>query len=190
MVTTIKIIFVVLVLGCATWNDIKYHRIPNWLTLPSILAGLVLWYLIGGIEGLKMSAIGLGVGFVVFLIPFALGGMGGGDVKLMAAVGALIGWPLVIWAILLSCIAALFGAIAKAIWKGRFLKLLVNTWLITKNTLIALASRRPASEIKEVTKIQAAVYVPFGVAIAIGTLWSLLLQYLISEGMISGLPCF
>lgn len=178
------------VLGCATWNDIRHHRIPNWLTLPSVVAGLVLWYCIGGVEGLKLSAGGLTVGFIVFLIPFALGGMGGGDVKLMAAVGALIGWPLVIWAILLSCIVALFGTIAKAIWKGRFLKLITNTWFITKNTLIALALRRPAAEIKEVTKIQAAVYVPFGVAIAIGTTWAILLQYLMTKGIVNYLPYF
>lgn len=178
------------VLAIAVWKDLQSNKIPNWLTLPSIVIGLALCYFDNGLIGLKLSAIGLGVGFVVFLIPFALGGMGGGDVKLMAAVGALIGWPLVVWAVLLSCVTALFGAVAKAIWKGRFLKLLTNTWLIIKNTLIALAMRRPATEIKEVTRIQAAVYVPFGVAIAIGTLWALLLQYLISEGMVSGLPYF
>jgi prepilin peptidase CpaA len=185
-----KTLFVFVILGCAAWNDLKHHRIPNWLTLPSIIVGLLLCYFDGGIEGLKSSAIGLTVGFTIFLIPFALGGMGGGDVKLMAAVGALIGWPLVVWAILLSCIVALFGAIAKAIWKGRFTRLLVNTGFIIKNTLIALALRRPVAEIKEVTRIQAAVYVPFGAAIAIGTIWAMLLQYVINQGIVGQLPYF
>ena len=186
----LRLLLVFVILGCASWNDIRHHRIPNWLTLPSVVVGLVSWFIIGGVEGLKISAGGMLVGFGVFLIPFALGGMGGGDVKLMAAVGALIGWPLIIWAILLSCVTALFGAVAKAIWQGRFIKLITNTWFMIKNTLIVLALRRPLSEIKDVTRIQAAVYVPFGAAIAIGTIWAILLQYAINKGIIGSLPYF
>ena len=130
------------------------------------------------------------VGFAALLIPFLLSGVGGGDVKLMAAVGALVGWPLVIWAILLSCVVGLFGAIVKAIWEGRFIKLLANTWLLVANTFIALILRRPIEEIKTAAKVQAAVYVPFGVAIAVGTAWAMLLQYLIAKGIIGNLPYF
>ena len=190
MIAAIRVIYIVLVLAFTALSDIKWHRIPNWLTLPSAVVGLTLWFIIAGTEGLKVSAIGLAVGFVAFLIPFMLSGMGGGDVKLMAAVGALIGWPLIIWAILLSCVVALFGTVAKAIWKGRFVKLLVNTWLLVKNMFIALILRRPMEEIKTVAKVQATVYVPFGAAIAVGTVWAMLLQYLIGKGVVGYLPYF
>ena len=189
MVVSSKTLAIVVV-TYAAWSDLRQHRIPNWLTLPAVIIGLALWYFGSGIEGLKLSAAGMAAGFIVFLVPFALGGMGGGDVKLMAADGALVGWPLVIWVILLSCVAALFGAIAKAIWQGRFVRQLTSTWFIMKNTLMALALRRPVTEIKTDTKVQAAAYVPFGAAIAVGTLWAILLQYLIAEGFVSNLPYF
>lgn len=182
--------FTFTVLICAAFYDLNQHRIPNWLTLTSIIMGLVFGYFSSGVEGLKLSAIGLAVGFVAFLIPFALGGTGGGDVKLMAAVGALVGWPLIVWAILLSCVVALFAAAAKAIWQGRFIKMLVNTWLIIKMTLIAVILKRPREEIKELTKEQGSLWVPFGASISVGTVWALVLQYLMTKGIISYLPYF
>ena len=185
-----RILFVLAILVCAAWYDLRQYRIPNWLTLPSAIVGLLLWYFTSGGEGLKLSAIGLCVGFIVLLIPFALGGMGGGDVKLMAAVGALIGWPLIIWAILLSCVVALFAAAAKAIWQGRFIKVLASTWLIIRLTLISLILKRPKEEIKELTKGQGSLWVPFGASISVGTLWALVLQYLIAKGIVGYLPYF
>ena len=177
-----------IVLTCAAWWDLRYKRIPNWLTLPACALGFLLWTIIGGRLGLKQCLLGFGAGSLVFLIPFLLSGMGGGDVKLMAAVGALVGWPLIIWVALLSCIVALFAVAAKSIWKGTFVRLIVNTWLITRNTLIGLMLRRSCSEIKEVTKIQTAVYVPFGAAIAVGTIWAVVLQYLVIAKDVVQLP--
>lgn len=187
---TIKLIYIIILLVLAGWSDLKNRRIPNWLTIPSIVAGLLFALAIDGTTGLKYSAIGAAVGFFVFLLPFALGGMGGGDVKLLAAIGTLIGWPLIVWAILLSCVAALFASVAKAIWKGMFIRLLRSTWLIIKISFTGLLIRRPIDEIEEVTKAQAICYVPFGASIALGTAWTLVLQYLITIGIMDYLPYF
>ncbi|MGC4053922.1 MAG: prepilin peptidase [Paludibaculum sp.] len=73
--------------GC----DIRSRNIPNWLTMGGIVAGLALHPYLAGWAGLKFSAAGLGLAALMFLPLFVLRWLGGGDVKLMAAVGALAG---------------------------------------------------------------------------------------------------
>ena len=72
------------------WLDIKYRKIPNWFTFPAMLTGVVL-NLIFNLEGWYLSLLGLVVGFLILLIPFILGGIGAGDVKLLMALGAFLG---------------------------------------------------------------------------------------------------
>lgn len=84
-------LLLLLILVVAVLKDWKHHRIPNWLTYGVLLSGLILQYLFlnaaGVVEGLK----GAGVGLVVLLPFYLTGGMGAGDVKMMAAVGSFIG---------------------------------------------------------------------------------------------------
>jgi prepilin peptidase CpaA len=93
-----------LVLGLASLTDLRQRRIPNALTLPTIGLGLLLHLALFGLDGLRESAQGAGLGFVMLFGLFALGWMGAGDVKLMAAVGALQGVEFVFY-------AALWGAV-------------------------------------------------------------------------------
>src|SRR6059058_4256643 len=72
-------------------SDLRTRRIPNAITGPAILAGAALNVLYGGHAGLFASLTGLGMGIGVLLAPFVAGGIGGGDVKMMGAVGALLG---------------------------------------------------------------------------------------------------
>lgn len=85
------LIFITAVLVFASVTDIRNHRVPNWLTFSGMVVGLASYFLTGGFGGLLFSAEGLILGFAL-LIPFYMaGGMGAGDVKLLAAVGALLG---------------------------------------------------------------------------------------------------
>jgi prepilin peptidase CpaA len=79
----------VAVLVTASITDIRRHRIPNWLTLPAVVAGLGLNA--SGAPGLLFGFEGLLLGLGLFMIPYLLGGIGAGDVKLLAAVGAMVG---------------------------------------------------------------------------------------------------
>jgi prepilin peptidase CpaA len=75
----------------AVYLDLTRKKIPNLLTLPFIAAGLLYHLWTGGWEGLFFGLAGLLVGLALLLLPFALGGIGGGDVKYLGAVGALQG---------------------------------------------------------------------------------------------------
>ncbi len=79
------------VLAGAMYTDFRSSRIPNWLTFPAAAAAPVVHLWLGGFEGLVFSLLGLSVGLGLFLLLYISGSIGAGDVKLMAAVGAMIG---------------------------------------------------------------------------------------------------
>lgn len=106
MVLNAPIVLSSILLGAAVFTDVKYRVIPNLLTLPACLAGAAYHVWCSGIlEGFCFSMAGLAVGFGLLLIPFLLGGMGGGDVKLMAAVGSFAGASVVVHMVLYGAVA-------------------------------------------------------------------------------------
>ena len=78
----------------AVFTDVRSRKIPNWLTVSSFAFALVAHSILGGWGGLMSSLCGFATGFGILLTLFLIGGGGGGDVKLMGAVGAWVGgWP-------------------------------------------------------------------------------------------------
>lgn len=102
----------IVLLALSLYFDLVRRKVPNFLTLPAAAAGIVLCTFSGRLEGLIFSLAGMLLGGALLLIPFALGGMGGGDVKLLAAVGALKGAWFTLEATLF---AALCGGIMAAV---------------------------------------------------------------------------
>lgn len=81
----------------ASWIDYAERRVPNWLNAALAACGLAAQTAFFGWNGLGWGALGLLVGFAVLIVPWAMHGMGAGDVKLMAAIGAWLGpWLTVI----------------------------------------------------------------------------------------------
>ena len=68
-------------------TDLRFRRIPNWTCVVLFLAGIVASVFERGVSGMLWSLGGAWAGLLAFLIFYALGGMGGGDIKLMAACG-------------------------------------------------------------------------------------------------------
>lgn len=121
------------VLLTAVVMDLRSYRIPNWLTFPAMASGVVLHTLFNGQAGLILSLEGLGLGLGFFLIFYVMGGMGAGDVKLMAAVGSFLGPEGVLTAAVVTALLGGLYAIATMVthWGLRATVLHVKTMLLT-----------------------------------------------------------
>lgn len=93
------------VAGAACITDVLSRRVPNVLTGAAIASGLLAHASLSGGHGVLAALLGLAAGLAAFFPFFALGGMGGGDVKLMAALGTWLGWSPVLWTALYAAVA-------------------------------------------------------------------------------------
>jgi prepilin peptidase CpaA len=91
MMLSTMIILLAVLLITAIYTDLRWFRIPNWLTFPAMGLGILVQAWIGGSQGALFSLAGLGVGMGLFLLPYVCRAMGAGDVKLMAAIGSIVG---------------------------------------------------------------------------------------------------
>jgi prepilin peptidase CpaA len=152
-------------------------KVPNWITFPFIISGWIFSTLYFGWEGFGWSIVGTCVGLLLLLPAYAIGGMGAGDVKLLAGVGAWIWGTDTFYAF---CLSAIFGgAIAlimvfcKKDWQQhsrQFWAILHEVWIIRDpNQLATIAAGRKSSM----------MLLPYGIPIAIGTI-----TYFICTGML------
>jgi prepilin peptidase CpaA len=115
-VSTVAIAVVLGFVMLCVLSDVRTRRIPNALSLTGVFAGLVLNLQHAGAAGLATSALGLGLAVALLIAPFAAGGIGGGDVKMMGALGAMLGPHLVVSGLL---IGALLGGVHAAVCAAR-----------------------------------------------------------------------
>jgi len=151
-------------LSVAVYVELRERRIPNWLTLSGMALGLLISYS-NGSAAFRMSLAGLAVGFGFLFIFYVFGGLGGGDVKLMGAVGALMRLDLVKSALFYTTFFGAFLAVLILVWRRDF-------WLRAGQFVRQIAfwkKRAPEEAIK-----LPPVTVPYGVAIAVGCLLALL----------------
>jgi prepilin peptidase CpaA len=88
----------------AAVTDQRSRKVPNWLTVPAFVAALVVHAAAGGLTGLGFSLLGFSTGFGLLFLLWLLGGSGGGDVKLMGALGAWLGPRLTVLVFLASAV--------------------------------------------------------------------------------------
>lgn len=177
MRNVINIIILISTLLLASYFDIKFRKIPNKLTFPVILWGLISAIIISGFKEFQFSFLGFVFGIAVFFIPFALNMIGGGDVKLMGAIGALMGWRFSLSAVLYSAVAG--GIIVIII--SLFNKKLVSILLIILGTIINPLLKYLYSKTSNISLLKLInyfesikvnrkkEYIPYGVVITIGT---------------------
>jgi len=173
---TINNIILITLLILSAYFDLTQKKIPNFITFPVILWGLLTYTVFQGFEGLKFSGLGFLVGLAIFLIPFILGGMGGGDVKLMAAIGALKGWEFTLYTAIYAGLVGGIIVIIYLIYKkqlGVTLKRLVG--IILKPILFILTLTFNNKIIKNINDYflnqnltWEKNYIPYGVAIGMG----------------------
>lgn len=153
---------------CGAYFDITAARIPNALTYTAIPAALLLRLATLGWHGLLDGVIGLLLGGGIFFIFFFIHAMGGGDVKLMAAVGAFAGFAKA-GESLLACV--IFGGIMALIYAivlRRFRSTLTNIVSLVRFHAVMGAETHPDINLSNPD----AARMPYGVAIAIGALYA------------------
>lgn len=109
---------IIIIILASAISDLIYMRIPNVITIPGMVVAMSWYGLSLGVVGLIFSGLGLVIGVAVFLPFYLMGGMGAGDVKLMGAVGALLGPTDLFYCILF---VAVVGGIYALIQMVRFL---------------------------------------------------------------------
>ena len=120
-------------LAIAAIIDARSRRIPNWLTLLMALSGVLNALVWGHPTSPTAAFLGLLTGLGILLIPFALGAMGGGDVKMLAGVGAWLGPMATLQVYAIAAVAGLIIVLVQCLWTGRLTQLIRNSTLIMAN---------------------------------------------------------
>ncbi|GIX03047.1 MAG: prepilin peptidase [Planctomycetaceae bacterium] len=162
----IKLVSAVLI--WAAYIDGRQLRVPNWMTYPLMLSGLLYGFWQGGWNGLGHSALGLIVGLLCLLPLYSVGGMGAGDVKLMAGMGAWVGAATTWYAFCVSVVVGAFMAVIMAWWRGKFAHHLANFTLIWHEWL-TIRDPVKLAEIAAERKPRM-LLLPYGIPICIGSL--------------------
>ena len=153
-------------LTVAVYMELKEGRIPNWLTFSGMALGLLIAYLHG--QNIFWASLGgLFVGFGFLFIFYVFGGVGGGDVKLMGAAGALMGLEMTKPALFYTTFIGAFIAVMMVVWRKDF-------WLCIGLGLRSLAFWRKQDKGKPASL--PAIQVPYGIAIAIGCVLAVLVS--------------
>ena len=146
----------------AGWTDWRSRRIPNWLTLPTLIAGIVVNSVAAGWMGAKESLLGAGLGLGI-LLPFVLiRSLGAGDWKLIGALGAFLGPSRLITVLMWTILVAGLMAVVLIIWKKRVKQTARNlAHMIAGLFAFHLPGPEVSLDNPESSKI------PFGVAVAV-----------------------
>jgi len=157
----------VAMLAVAVVTDLRVGKIYNKLTVPCAAVGLALGGMTGGLTGLADRALGAAVALGVVVAISALVGLGGGDAKLLIAVGALKGFHFAIWAMLLTGVAG--GALAAVVMIRR------RAVKQTAVNMIANVLSNAGGVSTDLAAGSALGKLPYSIAIAVGSLAALAL---------------
>jgi prepilin peptidase CpaA len=162
-----NVLLIILLIICVI-TDIRKRKIYNSILLPFFIAGLVIHTATTGLSGLYGALLGVGVGFGILLLPYFLGGMGAGDVKLLAVIGALKGMYFVLLAslnmALVGGIMALFVILFQKGTKRRLFHIVSFFHGLRHGIRLPLMADRDALK----------TTYPYGIAIAAGAIYQVL----------------
>ncbi|MHC4926007.1 MAG: A24 family peptidase [Planctomycetota bacterium] len=160
-------------LAAALW-DLNTRRIPNWLTFPLFLSGLVQAVVFGGFgfDGLGGSLLAGAILGLPYVILFLFAGGGAGDAKIMIAAGTWLGMGHILEVLFCVSVFGIAIALLKALLKGQFFAVLNNIRVLMLSFFVFFGTRGKVNTVKEMAE-QAEdekLTVPYGPAIFAGLL--------------------
>lgn len=163
----------VLVVGMAMLTDLRSRRIPNLITFPALGVALVLRTILQGWTGMGLALGGMFAAPFLLLLMHGGKGIGMGDLKLAAAIGALLGPVLGVVAVFLSAIAGGIMAVAMMLRPGGQLNQLLGVFLIG----LPFLGKRKGKDLSAKMDTPAPSTLPYGVAIGFGSLMTLVVSW-------------
>ncbi len=168
LITNWPVWLVTVVLIVAAIIDGAILKVPNWLTFPFITSGWLYGLCSGGLVGLGYSLLGTFVGMMLLLVLRNMGGMGAGDVKLLAGVGAWLGTVITLYAFAATTIVGAIMAVAMVAWSGDWFKhyamamQILHEWKTIRrpSALAAIARERKPRM----------MLLPYGIPMAVGSI--------------------
>ncbi len=163
-------IFVVSYALTAALGDVMWRKIPKQYTTAGMIIGIVFNTIHSGWFGFGSSLAACVIAFAAGVVLFQLGAMGGGDVKLLVAIGAMLGFSRWLFAVEVAILFAGAMALVQAIRTGRLRQTLANMvdlmrWIFSKGI-----REHPVVKVSNAAMLRA----PFGVAAAVGTVWAVI----------------
>ncbi len=162
----VKLVSVILII--AAWIDGKELRVPNWITYPMVFSGIVYNTYINGWDGMGFATWGMVVGLLTLLPLYSVGGMGAGDVKLMAGIGAWLGGMITFWAFIVTVFVGAAIAVGMVLYK-RSLDKHYSQMLLIFFEWINIKDPRRLGEIAKDRK-PTMFLLPYGIPICIGSI--------------------
>jgi prepilin peptidase CpaA len=153
----------------AAITDMRTSRIPNWLTYPLLVVAPIASYFSGGVHPLVGSLLGIVLCGAVPLLLFVRGAMGGGDVKLFAVLGGVLGPAAGVEVQFFAYVAVAFLLLARMAWDGKLMVTMGNVLRAGFNLVVPERLQKPL-EPSMLTSMR------MGLAIFVATLWSLYLN--------------
>lgn len=176
LIAKAHLLVLIALLCLAAIIDVRTYRLPNWLTLGGTAVALVFSMLtsVPAIPSFGNAAAGAGIGLAMLLPLYMLRVSGAGDVKLMAMVGAFLGAPQILFAVLFTLAAGGVAAIALALWRRSGARLAHNVREMAQMAMLATShGMRP-----EFPAMQSVGRLPYGVCVAAGTFaWLALVHF-------------
>jgi prepilin peptidase CpaA len=146
------------------WDDVRTHRIPNYLTFTIALTGLAYGLAFHGWAGLGDGLLGMCLGFGFLILPYIWGGMGAGDVKALAALGAWLGLERTLFLFCYMAIAGGLLALGVLWWQGSLWQKMRRAWIGMVNWVLCQRHGVPLPP----PPAQPTPGLPYGLAMALG----------------------
>lgn len=143
-------------------------KVPNWLTFHFAAGGLAFWAWYSGGAGLVWSLQGAALGLALLMPLYAIGGMGAGDVKLLAGLGAWVGPWLTLHAFAATAVVGGVMAVGMVVWSGR----LIHHWVMFQSIGSEILAVRDPVKLAELAAARkpTMMLLPYGIPMAVGTI--------------------